>query len=49
MLLLYCFITMLVKTTCADAALLECTGVNLRYGRAMGHDEAVTPVFPNSA
>ncbi|OOO07739.1 L-carnitine dehydratase/bile acid-inducible protein F [Aspergillus oryzae] len=23
-------------------------GVSLEYGRAMGHDEAVTPVFPNS-
>ncbi|KAH0842473.1 hypothetical protein AYO21_10776 [Fonsecaea monophora] len=24
------------------------TGVSMGYGRAMGHDEAVTPVFPNS-
>ncbi|KAK3707851.1 hypothetical protein LTR37_011853 [Vermiconidia calcicola] len=25
-----------------------CCGVSLGYGRAMGHNEAVTPVFPNS-
>lgn len=25
-----------------------CCGVSMRYGRAMGNDEAVTPVFPNS-
>lgn len=25
-----------------------CCGVSLEYGRAMGHNEAVTPVFPNS-
>jgi hypothetical protein len=25
-----------------------CCGVSLEYGRAMGNDEAVTPVFPNS-
>ncbi|KAI8267642.1 hypothetical protein K4K58_007536 [Colletotrichum sp. SAR11_239] len=25
-----------------------CCGVSLGYGRAMGYDEAVTPVFPNS-
>ncbi|KAI1482857.1 CoA-transferase family III [Daldinia eschscholtzii] len=25
-----------------------CCGVSLSYGRAMGNDEAVTPVFPNS-
>ncbi|KAF0324134.1 putative alpha methylacyl-CoA racemase [Colletotrichum asianum] len=25
-----------------------CCGVSMGYGRAMGHDEAVTPVFPNS-
>ncbi|KAI1856354.1 hypothetical protein JX265_011601 [Neoarthrinium moseri] len=25
-----------------------CCGVSLAYGRAMGNDEAVTPVFPNS-
>ncbi|TPX11478.1 uncharacterized protein E0L32_007897 [Thyridium curvatum] len=25
-----------------------CCGVSTGYGRAMGHDEAVTPVFPNS-
>ncbi|KAH9821974.1 CoA-transferase family III [Teratosphaeria destructans] len=25
-----------------------CCGVSMRYGQAMGHDEAVTPVFPNS-
>ncbi|KAE9582358.1 hypothetical protein CGMCC3_g1691 [Colletotrichum fructicola] len=25
-----------------------CCGVSMGYGRAMGHNEAVTPVFPNS-
>lgn len=25
-----------------------CCGVSMEYGRAMGNDEAVTPVFPNS-
>ncbi|KAK2772124.1 putative alpha methylacyl-CoA racemase [Colletotrichum kahawae] len=25
-----------------------CCGVSMAYGRAMGHDAAVTPVFPNS-
>jgi hypothetical protein len=25
-----------------------CTGVSMEFGRAMGNDEAVTPVFPNS-
>lgn len=25
-----------------------CCGVSIEFGRAMGHDEAVTPVFPNS-
>nr|XP_036575494.1 putative alpha methylacyl-CoA racemase [Colletotrichum truncatum]KAF6782074.1 putative alpha methylacyl-CoA racemase [Colletotrichum truncatum] len=25
-----------------------CCGVSIGYGKAMGHDEAVTPVFPNS-
>ncbi|KAK5112725.1 hypothetical protein LTR62_003823 [Meristemomyces frigidus] len=25
-----------------------CCGVSMRYGQAMGHQEAVTPIFPNS-
>ncbi len=28
--------------------LFKCCGVSLGFGRAMGNDEAVTPVFPNS-
>ncbi|KAL2882672.1 hypothetical protein SGCOL_001879 [Colletotrichum sp. CLE4] len=31
----------------SDAA-IKCCGVSLEYGKAMGLDEAVTPVFPNS-
>jgi hypothetical protein len=28
--------------------MMQCCGVSLEYGRAMGNDEPVTPVFPNS-
>jgi hypothetical protein len=27
---------------------IQCCGVSLGYGKAMGLDEPVTPVFPNS-
>lgn len=27
---------------------MQCCGVSMEFGRAMGNDEAVTPVFPNS-
>lgn len=26
----------------------QCTGVSMEFGRSMGLDEPVTPVFPNS-
>ncbi|EAT77847.2 hypothetical protein SNOG_14655 [Parastagonospora nodorum SN15] len=43
------FVTHLgTKTLTSQLTYRQCCGVSLEYGKAMGHGEAVTPVFPNA-